>query len=543
MVAIQEEPTVKQKGLLQERYEHLATSRSPYLEDAYRASELTVQFLLRRNGNAKNKSNVTLKKQHQSIGSMGVNNLANKLVITLLPPNQPFFKLSIDDFTSMEIAGDAKLRSMIELSFAAVENASTEKIEQSGIRPTLEELLKHLITCGNVLVNRLPKGGLELFHMDQYVVSRDPDGMTREIVIEEYHTWRSLPKEAQEILVSAGKAPKKGREDDYISMYTRILKLNDKMWEVTQEVMAEDIPIKGAKNFSDENNPWFALRFHKIKGSDWGYGYVHNFLGDLDTLEQLEKSFGHAAKMMAFLLFMIRPGATITPKQIIEKINGGFISGNEGDVTVLQANKGGDLQVVLEKIDRTAKRLAKAFLMDEAIVRDAERVTAEEIRLLAQRLEESMGGFYSIFSQEFQVPYLRLTLDDHMRRKIIPALPKEVIKPTIITGLDALGRNSEAERLRLFVGELSDTLGPDAAMTIINPLDYARRLGAARGIDIKGLVKDQGTLDKEKQQAQQQQALQQATGPLINQAGKVLTSEEGMNNASAMAQGIQEQLQ
>ena len=536
----EEEEVNTQKGFNQERYEQLATNRSVYLEDAYRASELTIQFLLQRNANDKKKNHNTLKKQHQSIGSMGVNNLANKLVLTLLPPNQPFFKLSIDDFTAMELASDKNARSLIEQSFAAVENASTERIEQSGIRPPLEEALKHLIVCGNILVNRLPKGGLELFHMDQYVVNRDPDGKTREIVIEEYYTWRSLPDKAKAILVAANKETKKGKEDETIPMYTRILKISESMWQLVQEVKAE---IVTEQKFSDEKNPWFALRFHSIKGSDWGRGYVHNFLGDLDTLEQLEKSFGHAAKMMAFILFLVRPGATVTPQQIIEKINGGFISANEGDVTVLQANKGGDLQVVLEKIDRTTKRLSKAFLMDEAIVRDAERVTAEEIRLLAQKLEESMGGFYSIFSQEFQVKFLQLTLDDFIKRGIIPPLPKQIVKPIIITGMDALGRNSEAERLRLFVGELTETLGEQVTAQIVNPLDYARRLGAARGVDIKGLVKTKDEMDADVQQSNQQQMVDKATGPMINQVGKVLTSEEGMANAGAAVQGIQDQLQ
>ena len=42
--------------------------------------------------------------------------------------------------------------------------------------------------------------------------------------------------------------------------------------------------------------------------------------------------------------------------------------------------------------------------------RSAERVTAEEVRYMAQELETALGGVYSILSQEFQYPFVNLLL-------------------------------------------------------------------------------------------------------------------------------------
>jgi hypothetical protein len=526
------------EGLIQKRYGQLEENRSMFLEDAYKASELTIQFLLPRNGNTKANNPQKLEKQHQSLGAMGVNNLSNKLLLALFPPNQPFFKLGIDDFTALDLAGDEEARSKIEQGFSAVERTATDFVERSGIRPPFEEALKHLLVTGNILIHRTPKGGLEIFHMDQYVLTRDPDGKVREIIIDEPHTWASLPDKIKKLIELNGKRPAfddEGMPDDkQISMYTRIFKFNDTTWKVTQEIMGIEVPTSGANTFKDKKNPWFALRFHSIKGSAWGRGYVQNFIGDLDTTEQLWKSFTHAAKAMAFLLFMLRPGSTIRPKDIIEKVNGGFISANPEDVGVLQANKGGDLQTVTEAIDRLTRRLAQAFLMDSSITRDAERVTAAEIQILAQRLEESLGGFYSIMTQDFQVPYLTGTLEHLSKTKQIPKLPKEV-KPIIITGLDALGRNSEADRLVQFSQELQAGLG-ELASNILNPVDYARRVGAARGIDTKGLIKTEDDLKKQQEGAEQQAIQEKSVGPAINAGAKIATTPAAQEAAAQLNQ-------
>jgi hypothetical protein len=531
------------QGVLYKRYEKLSSERSQFLEDAYKSSELTIQFLLPRLGEGKGQNSPpSIIKQHQSIGAMGVNNISNKLLLALFPPNQSFFKLGIDDFTALELAGDDQARSKIEEGFSAVERTATDFTERSGLRPPFEEALKHLIVTGNILINRTKTGGLEIFHMDQYVLSRDPDGKVREIVIDEKFTFASLPDRVKDIMRAEGKEPAEFNEqgepnDNYLSMYTQVRKINDKIWKVTQEVEGIPIPTQGPNTFKDEKNPWFALRFHAIKGSSWGRGYIHNFLGDLDTLEQLWKSLTHGAKAMAFLLFMIRPGSTIRPKDIIEKVNGGFVSANPDDVGVLQSQKAGDYTTVLNAIDRITGRLSKALLMDESITRAAERVTATEIRVLAQRLEESLGGFYSILTQDFQLPYLQLTLDHMIKTKQIPNLPKGVVKPIIITGLDALGRNSEAERLSQFTQELQAAMGPELVGQILNPLDMAKRLGAARGIDTKGLIKSQEDMDAEKQQAQQQ-AQAEAVGPAAaGLAGKIAPTEVGQEVLSNMVDG------
>ena len=69
----------------------------------------------------------------------------------------------------------------------------------------------------------------------------------------------------------------------------------------------------------------------------------------------------------------------------------------------------------------------------------------------------------------------------------------------------------------MFMGTIAQTVGPEALMNFINPLEAIKRLAAAQGIDVLNLVKTNEQLAEEKEQAMQMQ--QQQT--LLNQAGQL----------------------
>ena len=66
---------------------------------------------------------------------------------------------------------------------------------------------------------------------------------------------------------------------------------------------------------------------------------------------------------------------------------------------MLQTDKQYDLRVVVDAIQRFEERMSFAFLLNAAVQRDAERVTAQEIRYMANELETALGGVYSLLSQ------------------------------------------------------------------------------------------------------------------------------------------------
>ena len=181
------------------------------------------------------------------------------------------------------------------------------------------------------------------------------------------------------------------------------------------------------------------------------------------------------------------------------------------------------------------RRMLEAFLVMN--VRNAERVTAEEVRLTQLELEQQLGGIFSLLTTSFLIPYLDRTLLVLQRTNELPKLPKEIIRPSIVAGVNALGRGQDREALTMFMGTIAQTIGPQALGQYINPLEAIKRLAAAQGIDVLNLVKTQEQLGAEKEEMMQQQ--QQQT--LLDQAGQFANSKlADTENMQSMLQGEQQ---
>lgn len=99
-----ERPT--QKTSAKAEYAKLSTHRKQFLSRAHECAKLTIPSLIPFESDQSRKNqDVDIEQPWQSIGSTGVNTLAAKLLLTLLPPNTPFFQLSISRKQRAELAG------------------------------------------------------------------------------------------------------------------------------------------------------------------------------------------------------------------------------------------------------------------------------------------------------------------------------------------------------------------------------------------------------------------------------------------------------
>jgi hypothetical protein len=184
------------------------------------------------------------------------------------------------------------------------------------------------------------------------------------------------------------------------------------------------------------------------------------------------------------------------------------------------------------------RRLSEAFLIMN--IRQSERTTAEEVRMTQMELEQQLGGLFSLLTVEFLVPYLNRKLSVFQKAGDIPRIPKKLVKPTIVAGINSLGRGQDVQALGDFLTTIAQTMGPEAIATYINPEEVVKRLAAAQGIDVLNLVKSmQEVQDQQQQQFQQQQDLEMtkqnaaiAGSPMMDPSknpalADMLTPEEG----------------
>jgi hypothetical protein len=493
-----------------QRYEVLSTTRDPFLRRARDCAKITIPALMPPSGHS---GSSTLPTPWQGIGARCVNSLASRLFLALFPPATSFFKLTIDDFALEQLTKSKGQRGAAETALAKIERATINEMETSNFRPALHEALKHLIATGNYLLYLPPTGGPRGFRLDRYVVKRDPVGNLLELVTHEPISPLEAP---------AGFAPtpqggaNKRTGDDTLDLYTHATRTRAG-WEVYQEINGKRVPNTGG-TYTEESFPFRALRYTAVDGEDYGRGLVEEYLGDFRSLEALTKAITQGAAAAAKVLFLVNPNGSTKKKTIAEAESGAVREGIADDVTVLQLDKYGDFRVALELRNNITDQLAYAFLLNSAIQRAGERVTAEEVRYMAQELEAGLGGIYSNLSQELQLPIVVLLMDRLQRQKRLPALPKELVKPAVTTGLDAIGRGADRNRLTSFIGTLKD-LDPRILDTV-NEAELSKRLAAADGIDPDGLIKSAEEVAQERQR-QQMQAMAEKLGPnVINAAAK-----------------------
>lgn len=524
------------------RYARYEAIRFPYLDRARQCSELTIPTLI---PPAAHSASTKYYTPWQGIGARGVNNLAAKLLLSLLPPNSPFFRLVVDEFTMDKLAKDDARRSAVEAGLAKIERSVQADIEGTGCRAPIFEALKHLIVGGNVLLYMPKEGGVRVFPLSHYVVKRDPYGNVLEIITKETVSEASLPPDVYEFLDKQDIGPedeKEGSKEDVnedieetVDIYTRLYRYKNYV-HICQEIEGKIIPGSEGK-YPVEKSPMIALRWTRIDNEDYGRGYVEEYIGDLISLEGMSKAIVEASAAASKIVFLVNPNGVTRAKDISKAESGDFVIGNAQDVAVLQAEKFADMRIAFETVKTISERLAYAFLMNTAIQRNAERVTAEEIRFMASELEDALGGVYSILSQEFQLPFVNRVMDRLTKAKKLPALPKGVVKPAIVTGLEALGRGHDLNKYNVFM-QAVQPLGAEILMQYLKPADYISRVATAIGIDPVGLVKSQEQIDAEAAQAQQQQQMQmmsELAGKGIPNAVKAIGDQATMAQEAQMA--------
>ena len=482
------------------RYDSLASERSQFLNIAEEAAKLTIPYLIRGEEEfmrgAKN-----LSTPWQSVGAKGVVTLAAKLQLALVPVNTSFFKLQINDAMLGQV--DPNMKSELDLSFAKVENTIMDSIAASDDRVVIHQALKHLVVSGNALVF-MGKDGLKIFPLHRYVLERDGNGNVIEIVTKEKISKKLLPDFEDDLTVQD-----ESEHSDNVDVYTHVRRDNNRfLWH--QEVNDKIIP-KSVSKAPVETTPWLPLRFNTVDGEPYGRGRVEEFMGDLKSLEALSQAITEGSAAAAKVVFVVSPSSTTKPQTLAAAGNGAIVQGRPDDIGVVQVGKQADFATAYQMIQTLEKRLSEAFLI--LSVRQSERTTAEEVRMTQMELEQQLGGLFSVLTTEFLVPYLNRKLSVFQKTGEIPKIPKGIVNPTIVAGVNALGRGQDRESLGQFLTTISQTMGPEATQQYINPEEVIKRLAAAQGIDILNLVRSMQEVQGEQQAAvqQQQQAdLQQA---------------------------------
>ena len=511
--------------------------RNYHLDRARTCARLTMPYLIPESAEPTYNSKENYPVPWNGIGPRGVLNLASRMLLALLPPTQQMFRFSLDEGELAKQGVSADEKSATEEALSRIERMVLREIEASNDRVVFHEALLHLIVSGNAMLY-VASEGLRVFHLNRFVITRDPMGNPMESVICEELTYEVLPAVIKDMLMQEDEELAGVEEDDYNNqpdsekkcrLYTHI-EWRDGQVYWHQEVKNKIVPGTEGKAPKDRS-PWLPLRMTRVDGQAYGVSYVESAaLADLQTVEALCQAIAEGALASSKVLFLTKPSGVTKAADLARAANGSFVTGDPNDVLALQVQKSQDMSVAMQAKQQIEMRLSQAFML--ADMRDAERVTAEEVRLQALQIENSLGSIYSILSTEFQIPYVARKLDILTREGKVPKLPSDLVQPVITVGLSAVGRGNDLEQLVRFVQTLGQTMGPEALATYVKPSELIKRLAYSMGIDIVGLVKSEQELMQEMQQQQQLALAQQAM-----QSG--MADPQKLANAAKMTQEMQ----
>lgn len=521
---------IKLTEKLADIYNRLATDRMAYLTRARQCSTYTIPSLIPEEGT---NSSSTFKNTNQSVGADGINNLAAKIALVLMPPNTPSFRFDVNRaLLKQQVEANGadltEVESNLQQGLSFIENDVLKSIEASNDRTVLGEALKHLLVAGNVLLLDDPEAGLKYYPLSRYVQKRSYTGEVTQIVTVEDISYSVLPDNIKALIQATQTEPVEQLIDKPIKLYTGVIRYSEDgknyQWVVVQEI-AGQLLTENASSYPIDIQPFMSLRYTRLDGEDYGRGLIEDYLGDLAFLDDVSKALKDSALAASKVLFFVKPGSVIKVDQIAKKKTGDFVNGSKDDIGVLQLDKYYDLRTASEEKEKVEKRLYKVFLMFSGVQRDAERVTQEEIKAMMSELQEGLGNSYALMNKEFQKPYIQLKL--HYLKKnyskqgaTMPDVMKNPdISLIITTGLEALGRSSELQKLGVWL-DVMTKYAVQAQAIGLNMTEVGKKVALNLGLNIDGLMKDPTEVQTENQNAQATQLGAAIAPAVVNNVGK-----------------------
>lgn len=509
---------------LKTRWNTFDSKRREHLNRKRDCAELTLPYRLPPEG--RQPGNI-LYKPYSSDGSRGCKTLAAKLALALFPPQRAFFELVFDEAAlTVAEADDPNIRSQVEKVLRPNVSTIMSEFDAARIRAPIMSLLLDLIVTGDALgVWEDLESPMRCIRPDCYVSRRDSRGAVIELIMHETIGLDSLPVDVRP-KVEASVGQDKDRND--LDLYTQVLRKQDGNGYTTRQEVAGVEFNNGS--FNDWGDSPFVgpLRWHSITGDDYGIGHTEDNLGTLRTVEGLSKLLVQGSAALAKLNWLVDPSTGLKPKDLTEAPNGAVLACSLGGTTpllpVTSGNKSVDFQVVLSLLGTEKQSLRAAFLQTEAIQRDAERVTAEEIRMLAMELENALGGVYTTLAEEFQPAILDrlIVLIKKTNPDALPQVEVDGIKTSMLTGLRALGAGHELNSLQQFTAASQQIPGAEAYLNVPEIMtQMAKHLGVQTNV-----VKSPEAVAQEQQQAQQQQMMQGAAPGVAREVAKSAVSGE-----------------
>lgn len=489
-----------------ERYSDLNKERQPTIDRATLCSELTIPYLFMEDGATA--SDDLTRNYVQGYGAKLVNHLVGKFALSILPPSQPFYRLGATEEAMERVTnGDANAKFEIEKILAIKEESILRYINKSKFRVSLYPSLRIAMVTGDSLIEKVDNS-FRVLNMKNYVIKRDGAGKILDIVIKESLPFASIP---EEIRTNIKEEDREEKHDIYTHVYLGDEGKYVRYQEINEEEVAgsETVLKKLSKNY-------ISIRWNEVDGEDYGRGFVEENLGTFIALEKQLMVLNESAIVSSKTVYTVNPNGMTKYADFVDAANGDAIIGHEADIGTVKTHKDGDMRTTHALIQEYKKELAEAFLNASAAIRDAERVTAHEVQVIASELEASFGGIYTSIAENIQIPIIENGMEE---LKIDGGDDVDVI---ITAGVEALGRNIEMSKINNLMNELGmlgNLVGTEKVAASIDVAAITSAMVANSGVASKNFILSKAAQDQNEINQKKEAMAEKAISPALAGAG------------------------
>lgn len=431
----------------------------------------------------------------QSVGALLLNNLAAKLTSLLFPSNQPFFKNAVTDELKQAATRQGVADTALASTLSLLEQEATKNLFLNASFAKLTRAIKLLLVTGQVLLYRDPVNRkFRVWSMHNFAVRRDAYGEWVCIILKQKMKLRDVGAEAMQAFLAKNPGMKPDQDIFLLTKIERTERAAGKVVVVTSQIDGKAVGDRA--QYPEHLCPWVLPIWGLADGEQYARGMVEEYSGDFSKLSILSEQLGlyELDSLQVLNLVDEASGSVVDDVQSAEP--GDYIPGKNGSITAYETGSYQKMDSVRQSLAEVVSRLSVAF-MYTGNTRDAERVTAEEIRAQAKEAETMLGGAYSVLAETLQTPLAYLMMSEVSPDTLV-GLVSKTFYPQIITGIPALNRNVEVQNLVAATQEAAVVV--PALIQLDNRIDPQKLMDLFyrnRSVDVTSLFKSEDTLRKE----------------------------------------------
>ena len=449
--------------------------------------------------------------------------LEGKFMLGMFSPQEPWLAYNgppeimhsqdVDSAVKEQITRGLISREIVVQSL--VEGATSDRngaASALGFHARVRQAIAQLVITGDVLVKQSGDFTISMFRRDNYVTRRRADSVPVLYATQDRVDLAGLDDATlDKIGKSRGDVDRMSFRDRYIDAFTMVdWNPHSKVWVITEEIDGKTIGVT-----QSEVCPYMGVSYELGVAENYGRGVIDQNRGNVITLDALARAIKETAAAAAKNHPIIDPNQkTLLPSHLMQETGtplfSRVIGGQPQDIGMLSLVSLPGYEVTLRAFESVKLELARAMLYDSASIPAKERTTATQVRAITEELGSSNAAAFAAIPDQFHRPLAEHTEALAIRKKILKKIEYEAggktrtIRPTIITGFAAIGRQLKLQNIVTLAGLVSQ-LGEEAAKEL-NQAALISVIMRYSGVREPGILKTEEDKRRETQSALAAQA-------------------------------------